>query len=278
MKETILIIGANGTIGTELTKQLENQGYNLRLATSKTPESNQYVQVNLETGEGLKDAFTNVDRAFLLSPPGYADQYKILSQLIQEARQNNLSKVVLMTAMGANADDSSPFRRAELELIQSELKYNIVRPNWFLQNFNTFWVQDILEHKQINLPAGDAKVSFVDTRDVSAVIAKLLTSEEFDNQEFDLSGPEAIDHNDVAAKIGNKIHSSVIYSDVQPAVLQNGLLQAGLPGDYVDFLLLIFSFLKAGYNATITDNISKILNRTPRGLDDYVADYQSAWA
>src|SRR6185503_14578197 len=109
-----------------------------------------------------------------------ADQYKVLSPLIQEAKRQGLEKVVLMTAMGANAVETAPFRRAEIELEKSGLTYNIVRPNWFFQNFNTFWIQGILNYGKILVPGGNAKTSFIDARDISAVVAKLLTTSEFD--------------------------------------------------------------------------------------------------
>ncbi|MEZ4815305.1 MAG: hypothetical protein R3A80_08900 [Bdellovibrionota bacterium] len=38
----------------------------------------------------------------------------------------------------ANASEETPFRKAEVELENSGLNYNIIRPNWFFQNFNTF--------------------------------------------------------------------------------------------------------------------------------------------
>ncbi len=275
-KDKILIIGATGTVGSEIARLLELDGHTVLRATSKTPKQGQ-VQIDLATGEGIDSAMEEVDKAFLLSPPGYADHYKILSPLITAAKKHNLKKIVLMTAMGANADENSPFRRAEVELENSGLNYNIVRPNWFMQNFNTFWVQPIKEQKLILLPAGDAKTSFIDSRDISAVVAKLLTSSEFDNRDFDITGPQALDHNQVASKITDSISSEVIYEDIEPATLRSELVNAGLPADYVDFLLLIFGFLKEGYNAGVTENVEKILGRKPHNFEQYANDYSSAW-
>lgn len=277
MSEKILVIGASGTVGSELTRLLKEQGHTVLEATSKTPTRNSQVQMNLATGEGVKAAMEKVEKAFLLSPPGYANHYEILSPLIQEAKRQGLKKVVLMTAMGANADQNSPFRRAEIELENSGLKYNIVRPNWFFQNFNTFWIQGINEHGKIQLPAGDAKVSFIDARDISAVIAKLLTSTEFDNQDFDITGPEAYDHTNVAKAITKVTQRDIKYEEIQPEVLKEGLLSAGLPLDYTEFLLLILGFLKEGYNAGLTDNVQKILKRVPKSLPDYAQDFKTSW-
>lgn len=276
-KENILILGASGTVGSEVARQLTSEGHNILRATSKDKLAADQVKLNLATGEGVKEAFSNIDRVFLISPPGYANQYDIISPLIQEAKRKGLKKVVLMTAMGANADENSPFRRAEVELEKSGLNYNIVRPNWFFQNFNTFWIQGINEHRKILLPVGEAKVSFIDARDISAVIAKLLVDDSFNNTDFDITGPNAIDHTEVAKAISSQIGEEVLYQEILPQQLREGLLAAGLPEDYSDFLLQILGFLKEGYNAGLTDNVEKILGRKPLSLTDYVRDYKEAW-
>jgi uncharacterized protein YbjT (DUF2867 family) len=282
-RETVLVIGASGTVGSALTQQLTARGYHVRATTSKHPHAPtkggvESVHANLATGEGVTQAFAGVDRAFLMAPPGYADQYKLLAPLIEQAKRHGLKKVVLMTAMGANAVETSPFRRAEIALEQSGLPYNIIRPNWFMQNFNTFWIHGIRDQGKIQLPAGTAKTSFIDARDIAAVAAQLLTSDRFDNRDFDLTGPQALDHADVAREISKATGGKVVYEEIAPATLKQGLLSAGLPEDYVDFLVMIFGFLREGYNARTTDNVEHILGHAPGDFRSYVNAYKDAWA
>lgn len=276
-KDLILVFGASGVVGSELVKLLKASGHPVRVTTSKPSEGPSSVQVNLQTGEGIKAAFEGVDKVFILSPAGYADQYKMLSPLIQEAKRRGLKKVVLMTAMGANAVETSPFRRAEIELEKSGLKYNILRPNWFMQNFNSFWIQGILSQGKILLPAGLAKTSFIDARDISAVAARLLTTDKFDNQAFDLSGPEDLTHAEVAAKISAVSGRTVTYEDIQPSAFREGLLAAGLPADYTDFLVMIIGFLREGYSAGVRSSVKDILGREPGSFDAYARDYRASW-
>lgn len=278
--EKILIVGANGTVGTELVRILKSEGQKIKSTTSKESyikDGVEYSQVNLATGEGVHKAFEGVEKAFLLSPPGHADQYKILSPLVQEAKRRGLKKVVLMTAMGANASDATPFRKAEIELEKSGLNYNIIRPNWFFQNFNTFWGQGIKNEFKIALPAASAKVGFIDTRDVSEVAAKLLVSDAFNNKDFDLSGPAAVDHDEVAAEISKVISKKITYENIAPEKLGATLLSWGLPKDYVDFMLLIFGFLREGYNSRVTPNVEIITGKAPRSLAQYAADFKTSW-
>lgn len=276
--DLILVVGSSGTVGSEVVQILKAQGHQVRSTTSKKTNDSNTVHLNLVTGEGIQAAFEGVEKAFFLSPPGYADQYKLLSPLIQEAKRRGLKKVVLMTAMGANAIETAPFRRAEIELEKSGLNYNIVRPNWFIQNFNTFWIQGIQQQGKILLPAGQAKTSFIDTLDISAVVAKLLTTDQFNNKDFDITGAQALDHAEVANEISAVAGKKIVYQEIQPEDFKKGLLAAGLPEDYASFLVMIMGFLREGYSSRITNSVKEILGREPRTIQDYTKANRQAWA
>ena len=275
---TTLVIGANGTVGTELVRLLSAGGHTVRKATSKpVADAALDVHLNLASGAGLATAFAGVEQVFMLCPPGYTNQDALLIPAMDAARAQGVRKIVLMTAMGANADESAPLRKAEVHLIHSGLAYNIIRPNWFMQNFNTFWIQGILEHGKIFLPVAQAKGSFIDARDIAAVAAALLSSEVHNNQAFDLTGSTAYDHDEVAAVLSAATGRPIGYEDIPPEAMRSGLLAAGVPAPYAEFLLMILGFFKAGYSERTTDAVQTILGRAPGSLAQYAQDYRSAW-
>lgn len=274
----ILVVGASGTVGSELANLLVAQGQSVVKATSRAPTAKNQVQVELVGRTGLHQAFQGVDRAFLLCPPGHVNQDELLAPLIDQARARGLKKVVLMSAMGANADDNAPMRKAEKRLEASGLPHNIIRPNWFMQNFNTFWIQGILQQGKIFLPVGTAKGSFIDARDIAAVAAKLLTDDALSNRDFDLTGPAALDHDTAAAILSRETGRSITFQDIAPAAMLDGLLTAGMPRPYADFLIVILGFFKAGYAERTTDAVAQILGRAPRAFEQYAKDYRAAWA
>ncbi|NVO04554.1 MAG: NAD(P)H-binding protein [Rhodoferax sp.] len=290
---TTLVIGANGTVGTELVRLLAARGHQVRKATSKpatdaarevrkatskpATDAAREVHLNLATGAGPADAFKGVEQAYLLSPPGYTNQDELLIPAIDAAKAQGVRKLVLMTAMGANADEAAPLRKAEVHLINAGLTWNIIRPNWFMQNFNTFWIQGILEHGKIFLPVAQAKGSFIDARDIAAVAAQLLSSDSFNNQEFDLTGSVALNHDEVAAVLSAETGRTISFEDIPPDTLRGGLLQAGVPAPYAEFLLLILGYFKAGYSERTTDAVQTILGRAPGTLAQYAKDYRASW-
>lgn len=275
---TILVVGASGTVGTELVRQLRSKGHTVVRSTSKTEVEPDQVHLNLQTKAGLESAFVGIDKAFLLSPPGHVNQHELLIPLIDQARKQSLKKVVLMTAIGVNAVDSIPFRQAELHLEKSGLTYNIIRPNWFMQNFNSFWLHGIVEHATVALPVGDAKAAFIDARDIASVAAVLLDDDvRFQNQDFDLSGPAAITHAQAASYISQAIDKSIKFEDIPAQAMRDILLGAGLPNDYTEFLLTILDHLKHGAAERVTDAVYTITGKAPIAFESYARDYRSAW-
>lgn len=274
----ILVVGASGTVGSELSRLLAAQGETVIKATSRQPSAADQVQLDLVNQTGLKAAFEGIERAFFLSPPGHANQEALLAPLIDEAKALGLKKVVLMTAMGADADENLPLRKAERRLEASGLAYNIIRPNWFMQNFNTVWLQGIQTAGQIFLPVGDAKGSFIDARDIAAVVARLLTSDAFANRDFDLTGSRSLDHAEVAAILTQATGKPIGFTDITPEAMLQGLLGAGVPKDYADILVLILGHFKAGYAERTTDAVLQITGQAPRTIEQYAQDYRTSWA
>lgn len=276
---TTLIIGASGTVGSEIAKQLGQKGHTLRKATHRSPEQADQVQLNLVSGEGIDAALQDADAAFLMAPPGYTAQDKLLKPFIVAAQKHQLKRIVLMTAMGADAVEASPMRQAEIALENSGLNYAIIRPNWFMQNFNTYWLQGILDKGVIALPTGEAAGSFIDARDIGAVAATLLDSQNQTllNQAYNLTGAESLTHDEVAAILTRVTGKAIRYEDTAPAQVKSNLLAAGLPEDYADFMLMILDAFKQGYSSAITTAVKDVTGQAPIAFKTYAKDYAEAY-
>jgi uncharacterized protein YbjT (DUF2867 family) len=275
---TILVIGASGTVGSTLSMLLKNAGHTVRRATSRAPAAPDQVQLDLLTQHSVAAALDGADAAFVLAPPGHTRQDLLIKPFIDQAHTAGVPKVVLMSAMGANAFEAAPLRQAELHLEASGLAWNIIRPNWFMQNFNTFWLHGIQTQGKILLPTGSAKGSFIDARDIAAVAAALLTTTPHERQAFDLTGAEALDHTQVAAVLSQATGRHIAYEEITPEAMRAGLLQAGLPADYADFLLMILAAFKDGHAERTTDAVQRITGRAPGTLAQYAQDHRAAWA
>ena len=272
-----LVIGASGSIGSEVSRLLKSNGYDVRRATSKKLLDSDQVHLNLLNHEGLRAAVEDIEKIFLMAPPGFLNPDDALIPVIEEAEKNGVSKIVLLSALGANEKDTEPLRLVELRLERSGIPYNIIRPNWFMQNFNTYWLGGIRSEGKILLPVEKAKGSFIDTRDIAAVAAELLHSDKFNDQAFDLTGAESLDHDEVAHLLSSVSGRKITYENISPNICIS-FSCAGLPSEYSEFLLMSLDLFRQGYSDALTDSVEKITGRKPITFKSYAEDHKEVWA
>lgn len=273
MSGKILVLGATGTVGGPLVSQLVAAGEAVKAASRKATSIQGAEAVRFDFGDPATHAaaFEGVDRAFVLVPTGYLNALEILTPILQTAADRKV-KVVLQTAIGVDADDSIPYRQAELLLERSGTPYVILRPNWFSDNFHTFWRAGV-QQGVIALPAGDGKSSFIDARDIAASAAGALRSAEFDGRAFTLNGPEALSYQDAAAILSKVTGRSVTYTPVADEVFVDNMAAAGVPREYAAFLATIFYPVREGWTGQVTDDVQTLTGQAPRSLETYARDH-----
>jgi len=281
--QKILILGATGNVGSEIIKQLSKQQTSIVGATRNPQKQSQAVsnvtwrEFDPAKSENLSNLFDGITRVFLMSAPGYAEQDKILAPLIEAAKLSNVEKIVMMTAIGVNASDEIPFRKAELQLERSGLNYAIIRPNWFNQNFHTFWMGGILAENKIKVPAGASETSFIDVRDIAACATALLVSDQAENQAYVLTGPESLGYQDAARMISSVSGKEINYEDTDPQAFKQSLIQAQMPEDYASLLVGLFEFVRLGYVSEVSNDVEKIIGRPPIEFMSYAKSVRNVW-
>ncbi|WCL50194.1 NmrA family NAD(P)-binding protein [Leptospira sp. GIMC2001] len=279
----IFVYGGTGTVGGFLIDELLAKGHEVYAGTRNV--SNQKAEKNLnwvhvdsnQKTLGL-EVLEKVERMFLLSPPGETEQFAILNPWVEKAKSVGISKVVLMTAMGVDsAPPEAPFRKLEIALENSGLNYNIIRPNWFMQNFNSFWIHGILADRKVYFPGGKANVSFIDAHDIASVAASLITDDSKKNLSYNLTGSESIDHDKAASIMSQVTGLDIQYVDVNPDDFYKSLVSAGLSEDYSKFLLYIASALRDGYAAPISNSVKELTGKDPITFEKYARTYKESW-
>ncbi|MDQ0390710.1 SDR family oxidoreductase [Labrys monachus] len=271
----VLVIGATGTVGKHVVEGLLAKGEAVKAASRTGKPVGDAERVVFEYGkpETFEAAFEGVDRAYVLLASGHVDAKGLLLPLIAAAAARKV-KVVLQSVLGVDADDAIPYRQVEIALETSGTPYVILRPNWFADNFHTFWKPGI-DHGQIALPAADGKSSFIDARDIAAGAVAALTSSDFDGRAFNLTGPEALSYAEAALILSEVIGRPIAYNAIDDATFIGILTGAGVPADYAAFLASIFHPVRAGWTAAVTGDVETLTGRPPRSLRTYATDNAS---
>jgi uncharacterized protein YbjT (DUF2867 family) len=272
MAGKILVVGATGQIGTPLVHELVAKGETVKAAsrTGKPVGGAESLVFGLGDTADYPAAFDGVDRLFVLVPTGTMDPVGVVGPLLAFAAARKV-KVVLMTALGVDASDEIPYRKLELALEASGTPFVILRPNWFADNFHSYWIAGVRQGA-IAVPAAEGKSSFIDARDIAASAAAALTSDAFDNRAFNLTGPEALSYADAAAILSDVLGRRIAYTPVDDKTFVGILVGAGVPEGYASFLASIFHPVREGWTAGVTSDVETLTGRRPRSLATYAAD------
>ncbi|MBV8991075.1 MAG: SDR family oxidoreductase, partial [Solirubrobacterales bacterium] len=275
----ILVIGGRSKIGSALIPELLERGEEVR-ALVRSSESANWFPAGVSTVSGdladpgsLVVAMNRADRVFLLCGPS-KDEFWLNRNAIDAAESADVRLLVRSSILGADPDSSSTFHRdhgmADEYLRDSLVDHTILRPNLFLQNIPDSTLPSIDPQGNFYVNAADARISMVDTRDVAAVATVALTEPGHENQECDVTGPEALSYSDVASVIGELEGRTVTYVDALDDGVRSAMLEAGLDDWFASALVELYQDYRRsgvdGYAARVTDTVRRITGRSARTL------------
>lgn len=194
---------------------------------------------DLSDEASLVTAMDGIEKVFLLSSAAQA-AVSWHQHAIDAARRTQVSLLVRSSILGADRDTPSEFISAhgvcDRYLEDSGLPNVIVRPNLFLQNIPESTIPGIDGSGNFYVDAGPAKISMVDTRDVAAVAAVVLTESGHAGAHYDVTGPEALSYTDVADRLTRALGRPVSYVAVEDEPVRAAILGAGLNQWFADAL------------------------------------------
>lgn len=284
MADKVLVIGATGNVGRPLVKNLRRFGIDLRVATRipvpyavSHPELD-VVLFDFDDPSTYGKAVAGMSKAFIIARSGDDRPQNTVIPLIEEARAAGVSHIVLVTGIEVEQLPGGGLHQVEEHLLGSGLIYTVLRPNWYMQNFNPGFILPMIQKTgTIYLPAGDGRTSFVDTRDVAAVATVALTEEGHLDRIYTLTGSEAISYQDAAAVLSRVCGRPIRYVPTSDEEFRQALLAAGWHGAQADLLVTRFAGVRAGEAARVTGDIRRLLGRDPLRFANFAKENADVW-
>jgi uncharacterized protein YbjT (DUF2867 family) len=219
----ILILGASGFLGREVTKLLLSEDQRVRLLVRTPAKAEDLKQAGAEIMQGdlidppsLARACQGVDRVLaaahsLLGKGRYKSE--IVDDvghraLIDAAKAAGVAHFVYMSMLGVSADHPFDFARRKYSIEEylkaSGLSYTILRPSWYMeQNVHLFNGKSILEKGKTSLLGKETKLrNFVAARDVAQFALRALLDPKLKNRTVDIGGPQNATNDQVALLYG----------------------------------------------------------------------------
>ena len=286
---TVLITGATGSVGSEVVKALVARQVPFRAMVRHPDEKPAQVLAALPGAEivvgdfndaaSLARALAGIERAFLLTnstAQAEAQQRRFVAQ----AQQAGVRHLVKQSQWAAAADSPVRFLRyhaaVEQAIQATGLAYTFLRPNLFMQGLLAF--KDAIQQRgQMFAPIGEARISAVDVRDIAAAAAAALTEPGHENKTYDLTGPAALTHAEMAAGLAAALGHPVAFVDVAPADFPYYLLRAGMDPWQAEGLLEDYAHYHRGEAAAVAPGVQEATRHPPRDFAAFARHYAPAF-
>lgn len=275
----VLVTGATGTIGGAISRVLVRHGTRHRVFV-RNPTAFAHAVPGVEVAIGdfaamasLDAAMDGIEQVFLASFDR-PEQIALQRNVLQAAKGAGVRHIVRMSTMGVDRKPHVSIFDAHLEgerqLEASGLDFTHLRPSWVMQNFYSFVVEN-----RIRLPVGDGRVAFVDAEDIAGVAASALTKAGHAGKAYELTGPEAITHHEVAGLLSAATGRTIDFEDIPPDVYDQEKVATGWPRSSIDSLLALFAEIRAGKNddATPNDTVARVTGRPARSFAEFAKEY-----
>jgi len=282
---SILVLGATGTVGRYMLKGLTDRGLEV-IGASRDPSDAArragtdmpFVPFDYDRPGTFATALSGISKVFMAVRPGDDHADATALPLVEAMSRQNVEHVVLLSAMGAEMRDDFALRKIELAIEASGMQFTFLRPNWFMQVFLAGSLLEGIKAKgTIALPAGQAKISYIDARDVADVAVESLTNPLHQGKAYTLTGPLALDHDEIAATFTRVSGKPVRYIALEEDQARLGLKAAGFPDEWVERLIGFYRLVRKEWCAPVVDEMPALLKHAPRTFDDFAAEHSAFW-
>lgn len=282
--EKILVLGATGNIGFTVVQTLTATGHQVRACVSNPEKSRALWQDNdlvevahfnfLDTGT-YSTALEGISKVFFVRPPQLSTPKEDMFPFLQFLKERQIAHVVFVSLIGVEKNPVTPHHKIEKEMMRLGLPFTFLRPSFFMQNLNTTHQEDIQKHDDLFIPAGNARTSFIDTRDIGEIAAIcLMNTPQHIGQKYSITGKEALTYYEVAEKMTAILGRKITYSKPSLLRFRATIIKRGTPKAFANVMTMLYFITQMGNAKQITPTAQELLHREATSFDQYVKDYR----
>jgi uncharacterized protein YbjT (DUF2867 family) len=273
----VLVTGATGNVGREVTAQLASAGVAVRAfvrdaRTTRVPDGVDVAEGDLCVPETVERALTGIETVFLVWPFLTSDgAAAVLATIARAAR-----RVVYLSSSGVtdNAElQTDPINQLHADMERfidaSGSAWTVLRANTIASN-TLGWAGQIRAAGVVRGP-DIAPTAVVDPRDVAAVAVRALTDDGYAGTTHVLTGPQVLSRADQVHAIGAAIGRPLRFEKVPVPEARAQMLADGRPPALVEALLASAETRPTSY--LVTSTVQEITGAPARTFGEWAADH-----
>ncbi|MEU1212013.1 NAD(P)H-binding protein [Streptomyces sp. NPDC005790] len=265
MSDRTLVIGATGTTGSRVARQLAEQGHPVVLAsrTPGPPAGARAVRFDWYDPGTHAPALRGVDRVSLVPPVGDAEPEAVMRPFLERARAAGVRRAVLLSSSAVPAGGPGVGRVHALLAEGLFEEWTVLRPSWFMQNFTGrhLHAESLRVDGVVASATGDGRVAFVDAEDIAAVAVRALTDAVAPGTDLVLTGPEALSYAEVAALVAEATGRPASHRKLTYEQMRDRLAADGVPAEFAAVLAGMDVAIAKGAEDRVTDTVERVTGR-----------------
>jgi uncharacterized protein YbjT (DUF2867 family) len=266
----VLVIGATGKTGRRIVRLLEQPGVPVRPGARRSP-----VPFDWDRPETWDAALAGAGAVYISYYPDLAvpGAEAAIAGLVERARRAGVGRLVLLSGRGERHAQA-----CEALVRDSGLAFTLVRCAWFAQNFSEGALRDAVLAGTLALPAGSVREPVVDADDIAEVAAAALVDDGHAGQLYEVTGPQLLGFDDVAAELAAASGRPVRYLPIELEAFRAQMTEAAGP-EIAGVLAEIARETLDGRNQWLGDGVQRALGRAPRSFASFCrrAAADGAW-
>ncbi|AFY67040.1 SDR family oxidoreductase [Geitlerinema sp. PCC 7407] len=202
----VLVVGATGTLGRQVTRRALDEGYKVRCLVRNFKKASflrewgaELVEANLCNPESLPPTLEGMDIVIDAATTRPTDSQRMQKvdwdgkvALIQAAKAANIKRFVFFSILECDQHPDVPLMDikhcTEKFLAESGLNYTILRPCGFMQGLIAQYAIPVLEGQTVWVTGEAAPIAYMDTLDIAKFAVRSLSVPATENRIFPVVG------------------------------------------------------------------------------------------
>ncbi|WP_203651655.1 SDR family oxidoreductase [Secundilactobacillus yichangensis] len=277
--DKILVLGSTGNIGWPVVKQLAAADDVTVVAGIYHAESAEMQQLGVETchfdfldDSTFEPALKGINKVFFVRPPELAKPEKDMKPFLTAVKHHGIDQVVFVSLIGVEKNPMVPHHKIERMITEMALPHTFIRPSFFMQNLTSTHLQDIQQNRDLFVPAGRSKTSFIDTRDIAAVAVAVMQDPKYLGQALEITGPEAITYRQAAEIMTKELGVQITYSKPSLLKFRRTMIQRGIKKEFANVMVMLYLITQLGNAKMVTHTVETVLHRPATTFAEFVRD------
>jgi len=279
----LLVTGASGNLGKAVVAELRRLGAKAVIAATRTPGKLQELaalgveerEADFDRPETLQAAFRGVERLLLVSTDSlHAPEVRIKQHraAIQAAVGAGVEHVVYTSLPNAHPTEGPSIPDdhfwTEVALFESGLYWTILRNNLYAEVILRFAHFALKTGKLVAATRSQGR-SYVTREDCARTAAAVLLNST-GKAIYDVTGPAAVTHEQVASVLSRLSGKSIQHVNVTPEEVEKGLVAAGIPQFAARSVRELDEETSRGYHAIVTTTVTNLTGREPVSVENFL--------